>query len=596
LTPERFRKLLFLSLAVPTALVILMASIVAFEVGQLRQAMIWVDHTDAVIAETRASLRKIIDAETGLRGYLITGRQEFLEPLRASSGTSAGQFTQLEGMVSDNTAQKERLIENYAAFQNWLNYSKEMIRLRDSQGNYTDFERNLEGKRLMDDIRDGSATIIKVEQELRDSRLKRAAGLDDDFKFSLAGLSLALVTILVLFSRFQLRNLADQYDSALRTAEEKAVTERERKRWFSTLLRSVGDAVIATDAEGRITFMNSAAETATGWSEAEAKKQLLQKVFRIVNAATRESAENPVDKVRRMNAVVGLANHTILIRKDGREINIDDSGAPIRADDGGITGIILIFRDITRQYEMERTLRTTEKLALAGRITAGVAHEIYNPLDAVGNLLHLIQSDADNLHTSEYAELASQELKRVNQVTRSMLSLYRESQSPVPVALSDVLNGALSLLEMQIRNKEAQITCNLAQGATVEGFPAELRQVFTNLLYNALDAIPQRGQILIECTSPETQQDVCVTITDNGSGISKENLPRLFQALFTTKGVNGTGLGLWVSKGIVEKHGGSIEVNSEPAFGASGATFTVILPRRFSDRGVASKVLELAGG
>jgi signal transduction histidine kinase len=255
-------------------------------------------------------------------------------------------------------------------------------------------------------------------------------------------------------------------------------------------------------------------------------------------------------------------------------------------------GVILIFRDITRQYEMERTLRTTEKLALAGRITASVAHEINNPLDTVGNLLHLIRSDTGNQHTGEYAELASRELQRINQVTRSMLSLYRESQSPVSVPLTELLDSVLSLLDMHIKNKEAQITCNLLNDAVVEGFPAELRQVFTNLIHNALEAIPQRGKIMIECTIPENQKDICVTITDNGSGISPENMPRLFQPLFTTKGEHGTGLSLWVSKGIIEKHGGSIQARINATSTASGAQFIVILPRRFPVQTVLSKSVE----
>jgi PAS domain S-box-containing protein len=541
-----------------------------------------------VIGETRATLRTIVDAETGLRGYLITGRQEFLEPWKRSNTVTA-QFSKVEEMVSDNPAQKQRFIDNHAKFLAWLKYSDGMIRLRESQGNYTDFDRNLEGKRMMDDVRSGFATMVDAEQALRDTRIERADRRDGEFKISLIGLSLVLATTLVLLSRYQLFQLSDQYNSALRTAEDKTELERERKQWFFTLLRSVGDAVIATDAAGQITFINPAAELATGWSEAEAKTQSLEKVFRIFNADTRKIVENPVDKVRRLNTVVGLGNHTILLRKDGTEINIDDSGAPIRNDDGSILGVILIFRDITRQYEMERTLRTTEKLALAGRITASVAHEINNPLDTIGNLLQLIHLDPSKQQAGEYAELASRELHRVNQVIRSMLSLYRESQSPVSVPLADLLRGVLSLLEMHIKGKEAEISCNLLDDAIVEGFPAELRQVFTNLIHNALEAIPQRGKIIIECAIAQTEKDVCVAITDNGSGISEGNMTRLFQHLFTTKGVNGTGLGLWVSKGIIEKHGGSIEARTESASGASGAQFIVILPRRFPTQMIHSQ-------
>jgi PAS domain S-box-containing protein len=556
-----------------------MATIVAFEVSQLRQALGWVDHTDAVISEARTTLRRIVDIETGLRGYLITGNQEFLASDRHLSNLES-EFSKLENMVADNPVQRKRLMDIHAKYLNWLDYSKQMIRLRETQGDYANFQRNLEGKHLMDDIRADFSTAISVEQQLRDSRIQKANDLDSEFKWSLAALCLALTAALVLFSRYQLRNLARQYDSALRTTKEQAALERERKQWFQTLLRSVGDAVIATDAQGQITFMNPSAEAATGWSEAEARTLPLDKVFLIVNEHTRQTVENPVYKIRRLNTVVGLANHTVLIRKDGREINIDDSGAPIHDDLGNMVGIILIFRDITRQYEMERSLRTAEKLALAGRITARVAHEIYNPLDTVANLLHLIRMDAAAPNSAEYAELACQELRRVNQVTRSMLNLYRESETPVPVPLEEILDGALSLLDTQIKTKEARITRNLLPDAVVEGFPAELRQVFTNLIHNALDAIPQGGHIGIECTSVDTQ-NICITVSDNGSGISPEDMPRLFQPLFTTKGQNGTGLGLWLSKGIIEKHGGAISVKADSNSGASGTAFSVILSRRF---------------
>ncbi len=580
MTPERFSKLLLMSLAVPTLLVFVMASVVAFEVGQLRDALGWVDHTDTVIAETRAELRRIVDAETGLRGFLVTGREEFLESQRESSGTAA-RFAKLEAMVADNPPQRQRLDEIRGKFENWIGYSKQMVQLREGAGNYSDFELNMTGKRMMDEIRAGFATVIDVEQALRDTRLERATHIDKDFKISLAGLSLLLATTLVLFSRYQLRNLALQYGSALKTAEEKAAEERERKQWFLTLLRSVGDAVIATNANGRITFMNPAAEAATGWSEAAAKQQRLESVFRTVKADTRERLENPVDRVRRLNAVAGPLDHRLLIRRDESEIHVDDCGAPIRDDDGKIIGFILIFRDVTRQYELERTLRTSEKLALAGRITASVAHEIHNPLDTVGNLLHMILIDGGSEHIAEYAELATQQLQRVHQVTLSMLNLYRESHAPVTVKLAEVVNSALALLEMQVRSKEAQVTCRFTEGSSVEGFPGELRQVFTNLIHNALDAIPQGGTIAIDCMSGGTQKQVNITITDNGCGIAEQDIPRLFQPLFTTKGESGTGLGLWVSKGIVEKHGGTIDVETKNTPGESWTRFHVVLPRQF---------------
>jgi len=130
---------------------------------------------------------------------------------------------------------------------------------------------------------------------------------------------------------------------------------------LATTLASIGDAVIVTDAEGRITFVNSEAERLTGWKSAEAARCALPEVFRIINEQTRETVENPVEKVLRLGAVVGLANHTVLITKDGREIPIDDSGAPIRLPNGLFFGVVLVFRDFTERKKAETVLREREE-------------------------------------------------------------------------------------------------------------------------------------------------------------------------------------------------------------------------------------------
>ncbi len=263
--------------------------------------------------------------------------------------------------------------------------------------------------------------------------------------------------------------------------------------------------------------------------------QDLQDIFKIINQETRETVENPVSKVRRLNKVVGLANHTVLISKSGKEYNIDDSGAPIRNAEGEMVGVVLVFRDITRTYQMERTLRTTEKLALAGRLSATIAHEIHNPLDTVGNVLYLIASDSQG-EMRQHIDLAMQELQRVSQVTKSMLSLYRESKTPVSVSLKDVLESVLSLFETKISSKEASVAKSLQSGITLEGFPAELRQVFSNFVGNALDAIGQRGAISISASKTAARGDtpagVTVVIADNGSGISAGKYLQTFPAVF----------------------------------------------------------------
>jgi PAS domain S-box-containing protein len=180
------------------------------------------------------------------------------------------------------------------------------------------------------------------------------------------------------------------------------ITERKRAeralqasedRWVTTL-RSIGDAVISTDAAGSILFMNDVAQQLTGWSLEEAAGKELDVVFDIVQEVTRVKPESPVSKVLRLGHVVGLANHTALIRRDGTEIPIEDSGAPVRGRDGQIDGVVLVFHDVSEQRAIEKALRNSERLATTGRLAATIAHEIHNPLDTIGGLLHLVNGYA----------------------------------------------------------------------------------------------------------------------------------------------------------------------------------------------------------
>jgi signal transduction histidine kinase len=167
-----------------------------------------------------------------------------------------------------------------------------------------------------------------------------------------------------------------------------------------------------------------------------------------------------------------------------------------------------------------------------------------------------------------------------------MLSLYRESKTPVPVSVKDLLESVLALFETKIASKEASIGKSYQKGLTLEGFPAELRQVFSNFIGNALDAIAQHGAVSVMASKTPAKDDtpagVTVVIADNGTGISQENLSKLFLPFFTTKGEQGTGIGLWVSKGVIDKHGGTVTVDSSTEQDYHGTTFTVWLPERFT--------------
>jgi PAS domain S-box-containing protein len=403
------------------------------------------------------------------------------------------------------------------------------------------------------------------------------------FSFAVAGI---FGLLFGLFTRSQLRAVALAFRQSLDDADRRAHELQESRQWLQTTLNSIGDAVITCDAHGNIDFMNPVAEQLCACKLDDFKGKPLTTAFNIVNEYTRTLVENPVDKVRRLNQVVGLANHTILIGQDGTEYNIDDSGAPIRLESGEIAGIVLVFRDITEQRKTQEAVIANEKLALAGRLAATIAHEIHNPLDSVSNLLYLLAEHPGPQEATNYLALARQELGRVTQISRTMLSLYRESSSPVPVDLLDLLEGALLMLDPKLRALNVQVLTNL-EDVIVEGFASELRQVFANLIANAAEAADTGGTIIVELSPVAPREDPAlpiggarVEISDNGPGISEETLGKLFRPFFTTKAEKGTGLGLWISRGIVEKHNGVIQVKSTTRPEDHGSTFVVLLPAR----------------
>jgi signal transduction histidine kinase len=247
---------------------------------------------------------------------------------------------------------------------------------------------------------------------------------------------------------------------------------------------------------------------------------------------------------------------------------------------------VMVFRDITMERRTRAALLANEKLAVAGRLAATIAHEIHNPLDSVANLLYLLQHDPSDSEAKHFLDIAQSELARVTQISRAMLSLYRESKAPVPVNLKEMLDDLLLLMVGRFHTLGVNIAADLPPEITVEGFPAELRQVFTNLITNAAEAAGEGGNVMVRIiprtagTSPSGQRQeagATIEVTDNGPGIAQDIQERLFQPFFTTKGERGTGLGLWVSQGIIRKHGGNIELVSQQVHPGTGTTARIFL-------------------
>ena len=282
--------------------------------------------------------------------------------------------------------------------------------------------------------------------------------------------------------------------------------------------------------------------------------------------------------------MISYSNGVILTSRNGKEYPIELTGSPILNHTGHVAGVAVVFRDTTQRRQTEQTLRTSERLTLAGRLSATIAHEIRNPLDTVTNLVYLLQHEQkSNSSATQYLEMASEELTRIAQITSQLLTFHRESRSPVPVSLNEVLESVLVLFSPQIKQNHVVVNKRFETDRSVRGFPGELRQVFSNLVGNAMEAISAGGQLVLHTresslASDPSRRGIRVTVLDNGSGIPPGVRKNLFAPFYTTKGEKGTGLGLWISRGIVEKHEGTIHVSSTSRNGRSGTAFSVFLP------------------
>jgi two-component system CheB/CheR fusion protein len=347
------------------------------------------------------------------------------------------------------------------------------------------------------------------------------------------------------------------------------------------MVESSDDAILTGDVNGIITSWNPGAERLYGYSAAEAIGMSVD----VLGPPERpEEVPGITKKVMRGDPIQHHASERI--RKDGTRITVDISLSPIRNGRGEVIGASSIAHDISAQRRSEEALRRNEKLATAGRLAAAVAHEINNPLEAVNNLIYLARHRPES--RDQYLEMAEKEVLRVGAIAQQMLGFVRESSAPSPLNVAATLDDVLQLYLRQLNDKHIHVDKRFDDSFEIRGFAGELRQLFSNLILNALDALNERGRLTLRVArgrdwsngngSGAQMTGARVTVADNGSGIQQSDLTRIFEPFYSTKGDSGTGLGLWLSHGIVQKHEGTIHVRSRTTAGLSGTVFSIFLP------------------
>ena len=380
-----------------------------------------------------------------------------------------------------------------------------------------------------------------------------------------------------------LENAAMELGAAIERLKANEALAAEKERLNVTLL-SIADGVSTADTQGRVVLMNKVAENLTGWSQQEAKGEPLGEVFHIINARTRQRCENPAEKVLATGGVVGLADHTVLIARNGTERRVADSGSPIRDAHGNVVGVVLVFRDITERLRMEELILNAQKLESVGILAGGIAHDFNNILTLIlGNisLAKAYTSPGDKVF--ERLTEAEKASLRAKDLTHQLLTF---STGGVPVKKLSSLGGLLRDSTM-FALRGSNVTCNFSipddlWAAEVD--EGQMSQVINNLIINAVQAMPGGGIVEVGAENvvlgvgsalplPEGKY-LRIVLRDHGIGIHPEHLSRVFDPFFTTK-QKGSGLGLATSHRIITNHGGYITVESELG---RGSTFFIYLP------------------
>jgi two-component system sensor histidine kinase EvgS len=407
--------------------------------------------------------------------------------------------------------------------------------------------------------------------------------------FAFIFIPLGVIVLLSLLWSYSLRNKVREktreleHEVAMKQAAEKRITAQTER--LNITLRSIGDGVITTDTDGKIQLINRVGEQLTGWSQKDARGKPLPEVFQIIHEYTGEAMANPVERVLATGEVIELANHTMLISRDGRRFIIADSGAPIRDAESRIVGVVLVFRDMTEDIRIQEKMQQAAKLDSIGVLAGGIAHDFNNLLSGIFGYVQLAaESAGDREKVRQYLDEVMAIFGRAKSLTQQLLTF---SKGGLPKRESKDV-GKIIKQSSSFSLSGSNISCTFEMDEHL--WPCDvdeyqIGQVIDNLVINAQQAMPGGGTITITAKNAQLFEDntylldagfyVHITVADTGIGIPQSILNRVFDPFFTTK-QRGTGLGLATCYSIIGKHDGTITVYSTPD---QGTVFHILLPR-----------------
>ncbi len=345
---------------------------------------------------------------------------------------------------------------------------------------------------------------------------------------------------------------------------------------LAALVDSADDAIISKDLNGMIESWNQGAFRIFGYTSEE---MIGQSILRLIPEELHYEEDEILRKLRAGERIEHY--ETTRVRKNWDPVEVSVTISPIRDNEGKVIGASKIARDISDRKRIEKALIESEKLAATGRMAAAIAHEVNNPLESLINLIYLARQNCSaSPKARDYLLTAEGELERVSHIARQTLGYYRDTGSPSEVYLHDLIENVLTVYQSKLSSTGISVESNFNDLRKILVSKGEMLQVFSNVIANAIDAMPHGGKLAISLRQIITLggNGIQTIVRDEGTGISNEHLARIFEPFFTTKGNLGTGIGLWVTKQLVERRGGQIAVTSATENGKSGTTVTIYIP------------------
>jgi PAS domain S-box-containing protein len=565
------------------------------------------------------------DAETSYRGYLLTGKGAFLEPYQAVRATIASDLQDLRDSTPNGEA-RDRLNAMIPLAGQKLAAMARSIQLRRDREQALSLldETSGRGKNLMDAMRSEMKAFIGLEQ----IRLER---IDAVFQTrmqrlltGIAATSLATLLLTALFAGLFYRATRQQVKAHVYLETKKRLDLQEEmntrltaanatlqasEAQLAVTLHSIGDGVLTTDAQGRVAILNPLAETFTGWSQAEALGRPVEEVFQIINQDTRQPAVLPVQETLALGTIHGLANHTVLIARDGRECAIADSCAPIRTPGGAVVGAVLVFRDVTAEYAAQKVLRDqqlanqaqavqlqeqnlelnaarllAEKASLAkSDFLSSMSHEIRTPMNAIIGMSYLALKTELTPRQRDYLRKIKGSGQHLLGIINDILDFSKIEAGKLTIEhaefeLEKVLDNVTSLIADKTTAKGLELVFDIGKDvpAVLVGDPLRLGQILINFSNNAVK-FTERGEVDIVVRVQEQNERgalIRFAVRDTGIGLNPEEIGRLFKSFSQadpsiTRKFGGTGLGLAISKKLADLMGGEVGVESEPGQGST---------------------------